>query len=271
MKDAIKGLGRIFLPARFRPGLEAICAAYKRVFYFGFRYKCPFCNSRLRTFLPFGLRFPVLKEEKVVGGGYRQNALCPICGSFDRERLLYLFLLRKTDVFEKPQKLLHVAPEARVADILRAKVTVDYLTADIAAENVMVKMDITDIRFPDDSFDAIICNHVLEHVIDDRKAMAELYRALKPGGWGVLQVPLSLSLKNTYEDALITTITGREEAFGQGDHVRIYAKDYQDRLAQAGFRVSVFEWVNEAESFGGGRNVFGLNEEECVYFVSKDR
>lgn len=268
MKEAIKACLRILIPVKLYPRLRA---TYKKVSYFGLRYKCPFCKSRLRTFLPFGLNFPVLKEKKVVGGGYRQNALCPICGSIDRERLLYLYLLHKTDIFQKPEKLLHVAPEARLADILRAKVNIDYLTADISSKNVMVEMDISNIRFPDDSFDVIICNHVLEHIIDDGKAMSELFRTLKPGGWAILQVPISLTLKNTYEDFSITTITGREKAFGQGDHVRIYAKDYQHRLAQSGFRVYVFNWVAEAENFGGQRNVFGLNEEECVYFVSKHR
>jgi ubiquinone/menaquinone biosynthesis C-methylase UbiE len=136
-----------------------------------------------------------------VGGGYRQNAVCPIS-------------------------------EAAVENILRAKVNVDYLTADVAAKKVMVAMDITNIRFPDNSFDVIICNHVLEHVIDDGKAMSELYRILNPGGWAILQVPISLTLKNTHEDFSITTITGREQAFGQEDHVRIYAEDYQARLAQ---------------------------------------
>jgi SAM-dependent methyltransferase len=266
MKEALKALLKMMIPVKFRPRLRA---TYERVSYFGFRYKCPLCNSRLKTFLPFGFTFPVLKAKKVVGGGYRQNALCPICGSLDRERLLYLYLLHKTDIFEKPKKLLHVAPEARLTARLRAKADIDYLTADISSKDVMVEMDITDIRFPDESFDAIICNHVLEHIIDDGKAMSELYRILKPGGWAILQVPLSLTLKNTYEDFSITTSTAREEAFGQADHVRVYAADYQDRLAQAGFRVSVFKWVTEAENFGGRRNVFGLNEEECVYSVSK--
>lgn len=132
-------------------------------------------------------------------------------------------------------------------------------------------MDITDIRFPDDYFDEIICNHVLEHVIDDGKAMSELYRILNPGGWAILQVPISLTLKNTYEDFSITTITGREQALGQDDHVRIYAEDYQARLAQAGFKVNVFKWVNERKNFGGRRNVFGLIEEEDVYSVTKHR
>lgn len=263
MNEAINSF-KVLAPLKFRPILRAI---YGRIYYFGLKYKCNLCNSRLRTFLPFGFTFAVLKEKKVVGGGYRQNSLCPVCGSVDRERLLYLYLLHKTDIFEKQKKVLHVAPEARVADILRAKVNIGYLTADISSRNVMVKMDITDIRFPNDSFDVIICNHVLEHIIDDGKAMSELYRTLKPGGWAILQVPLSLTLKNTYEDSSITTETAREQAFGQNDHVRIYAEDYKDRLMQAGFKVNVFKWVTE----GGRRNVFGLNKEECVYFVSKPR
>lgn len=248
--------------------LSRLIAVYKRIFYFGLRYKCPLCNSWLRTFLPFGLTFPVIMEKKIVGAGFRQNALCPICGSLDRERFLYLYLLHNTDVFVKPKKLLHVAPEARLASIFQLKANVDYLTADISSENVMIKMDITDIHFPEGFFDVIICNHVLEHIIDDRKAMSELYRTLKPGGWAILQVPLSLSLDSTYEDFSVTTKSGREEVFGQGDHVRIYAKDYQNRLAQAGFRVNVFKWAGE-RNFGGPKNIFGINEDECVYFVSK--
>jgi SAM-dependent methyltransferase len=211
----------------------------------------------------------VLEEKQVVAGGKRQMCTCPVCGCYDRQRLLYLYLLNKTDVFEKPIKLLHVAPEVSVENILRAKSNVDYLTADLSGKGVMVQMDITNIQFPDSFFDAIICNHVLEHVVDDRKAMSELYRTLKPGGWAILQVPLSLSLKNTYEDFSITTEKGREDAFGQKDHVRVYAKDYQDRLAKTGFEVSVFKWVTEAERFGGRRNVFALNEQEWVHFVRK--
>jgi len=268
MDKTIKAILKTVIPSEFLPTLRA---AMEKVVYFGFRYKCPLCNSRLRCFLPFGLKLSVFREKKVVGGGYRQNALCPICGSLDRERLLYLYLLKKTDLFEKPKKLLHVAPEPRVANILRTKVKVDYLTADISSKNVMVKMDITDICFPDHSFDAIICNHVLEHIIDDGKAISEFYRTLKPGGWAILQVPLSLTLKNTYEDFSIATIRGREEAFGQEDHVRIYAADYNDRLAHAGFKVTVFRWVTETATFGGRQNIFGLNEKECVYLVSKIR
>ncbi len=261
--ELIERCFKVFVPLRVRRRLRAL---YTRV---RCRYKCPFCDSRLRTFLPFGLDFPVLREKEVIGGGYRQNVLCPFCRSTDRERLVYLYLLHKTDIFDKHKNLLYVAPEPSVLNMLRTKAPIDCIAADIAPENGMVKVDITDIGFPDNSFDVILCNHVLEHIIDDRKAISELYRTLKPGGWAILQVPLSLTLKNTYEDASITTIRGREEAFGQEDHVRVYARDYEDRLVQAGFRLRVFKWVTESKNFGGRRNVFGLNKKECVYFVSK--
>jgi SAM-dependent methyltransferase len=134
----------------------------------------------VRASLPFGSRIPVLLDNQVIGGGYRDNALCPVCGSLDRERLLYLFLRSKTDVFDTPTRLLHVAPEPRLGEMLLAQANVHYLSADLHAGNVMLIMDITDICFPDSSFDAIICNHVLEHVTDDRRAISELARTLKP-------------------------------------------------------------------------------------------
>lgn len=120
---------------------------------------------------------------------------------------------------------------------------IDYLTADLLSRDAMIRMDIKDISFPDNAFDAIICNHVLKHIIDDRKAMGQLRRVLKPGGWTILQVPMSLSLDEIYEDFSITTGKGREEAFLQDDYVRIYAKDYVTRLEQAGFKVNVFDWL----------------------------
>lgn len=266
MKNAIQSFLKILRPVNLRPRLRA---THRRIYYFGFKYKCPLCNSYLRKFLPVGIKLPVLKEKNVVGGGYRQTGLCPVCGSYDRERLVYLYLLNKTDIFKKPHKLLYIAPETKLRDILENQASVNCLTADLYSNNAMVQMNITDIQFPDNSFDAIICNHVLEHIIDDYKAMSELYRTLKSGGWAILQVPLSLSLITTYEDFSITTTSGREKAFGQMDHVRIYAKDYKDRLEKVGFNVNVFKWNTEAEKYGGGKNSFGLNEEENVYHANK--
>lgn len=246
-----------------------VIKSLKRLKYYGFRYKCPVCSSNLQHLLPFGFNFAVLNKHNVVGGGCR-NVLCPVCASSDRDRLLYLYLLHKTNIFQKPTKLLHVGPEKSLKDILHKQANIDYLTADLYREDVMIKMDITNIQLPDNSFDTIICNHVLEHIVDDRRAMSELYRTLKPGGWAILQVPISLSLENTYEDWSVTTTSGREQVFGQADHVRIYAKDYKDRLEQIGFKVNVFEWSSEVEDFGGQNNIFGLNSDESVYVAIKD-
>lgn len=234
------------------------------------RIRCPFCGSKLRVFLPGGLKHPVLKEKKIVGGGYRLNALCPVCGSKDRERLVYLYLLHKTDIFNRHNKVLHVAPEANLEAVLRSRPTIDYVTADLYDQSVTVRMDITDMAYPDNSFDVIICNHVLEHTVDDRKAMGELFRTLKPGGYAILQVPISLSLENTHEDHSITAPSERERAFGQADHLRIYAKkDYRNRLEQVGFRVAEFNWRNENKNFGGPTNKFGLIKKESVYIARK--
>jgi predicted SAM-dependent methyltransferase len=269
MEETLKALLRPVIPARLRPRVKALYHAGLKVYFAGDRYICPICGSRLRKFLPGGLKLPVLKEKDVVGGGYYPNILCPICGSLDRTRLLYLYLSHKTNLFQKPQKVLHFAPEKAIEDEGRRVSGADYLTADLYADNVMLKVDITNIQFPDNSFNVIICNHVLEHVTDDRKAMREIYRVLKPGGWAILQVPISLVLEKTYEDFSITTRDGREQAFGQSDHVRLYARDYKDRLEQAGFKVNIFEWTAEAENFGARQNIFGLNEKETVYHVTK--
>jgi len=246
-------------------------AMLKRLYYFGFRYRCPLCHSQLRRFLPYGLNIQVLNDNDVIGGGFRKHALCPVCGSLDRERLLYLYLLHKTNVFVSNLRLLHIAPEALITDILCLRENVSYLTADISSKSVMIRMDVLDIQFPDNSFDAIICNHVLEHIIDDGKALSELYRILKPEGWAILQVPISLTLEKTLEDFAITSFSGREEAFGQGDHVRIYGRDYERRLSRAGFIVDVFSWSAEAENFGNSLNLFGLNAKESLYSVRKPK
>lgn len=265
MQSTIKTLLKAVIPARHRTKLRQL---FKNARFFGWRYKCPICDSHLSRLRPFGLKIPVLSEKKVIGGGYRLNAQCPVCYSTDRERLLYLYLSKKTNIFTEKVKLLHVAPEGGLSTIIKKYSNIDYLTADIASNTVMVKMDITKINYPDKSFDVIICNHVLEHIIDDTKAMKELYRILKPGGWGILQVPMSLSLNKTYEDFSVTTASEREEVFGQSDHVRIYAIDYVDRLKESGFQVSPFKWWNDKE-FANSKNKYGLIRGESVFLVNK--
>src|SRR5215217_3759989 len=243
--------------------------------YFGFRYKCPFCRGHFRKLHPCGHKHSVLREANVVGAGYRLNCRCPRCRSRDKERLLYLYLVNDTGIFDQNVRLLHVAPERNLSKEFSKHRNIDYLTADInpnaGSGQVMVKMDVTDIQYDDESFDAIVCRHVLEHVLDDRRAISEFYRTLKPGGWAILQVPVSLSLDTTLEDSAVTTREGRERVFGQANHVRLYGKDYKNRLEEAGFTVEEFEWTKSNERYGGSTNRYGLNENEVIYRASKPK
>src|SRR4249920_3892182 len=122
---------------------------------------------------------------------------------------------------------------------------INYVSANLDSPLAMIRMDISKIPYKANCFDVIICNHVLEHIPNDRQAMSDLYRVLKPGGWAILQVPISLSLDRTYEDPTAVTREEREKKFGQHDHVRIYAKDYKDRLENVGFTVEVYSFRKE--------------------------
>ena len=142
------------------------------------------------------------------------------------------------------KKMLHVAPEEQLSRLFGSALGIDYLSADLLSSNAMIRMDIMDIQYPDETFDVIYCSHVLEHVSDDRKAMRELHRVLRTGGWAILQVPISTA-EVTFEDPKITRPKERERAFGQFDHVRRYGADYKDRLEDAGFSVEVDGFVRD--------------------------
>jgi SAM-dependent methyltransferase len=260
IKNIIKGI----VPPKLRPVVKRTAL---QILYYGKAYHCPVCNSNVRLLNPLGYDLPVIFEKQIAGSGLR-NAMCPVCESSDRVRLLYLFLREKTNLFNEPLKLLHIAPEKPLTNLFIKQKTIDYLTADLNPEQVMVKMDITAIQYPDNSFDAILCNHVLEHIPDDRKAMSELHRILKSGGWAILQIPVSKVLEKTYEDSGITSPMDREKHFGQKDHVRIYGKDYTLRLKEAGFKVDEYIWINDPHLRNDG-NRFGLNKEETVFYCLK--
>jgi SAM-dependent methyltransferase len=255
----VKRVGLAVIPPAYHRQVGTIVSkvSYSRVgmavskaFNFGFGRYCPCCNAHLRRFSPFGL---VLRPE----------ALCPVCGSLDRHRLIYLYLRRRTDLFDgRPKRMLHVAPEAQLSRLFAGASGIDYLSADLSSSTAMVHMDITAIEYPDQTFDVIYCSHVLEHVIDDRKAMRELHRVLRTGGWAILQVPISTA-EETLEDPTITSPKDRERAFGQFDHVRRYGADYRDRLEEAGFSVEVDGFARELDDEEVTR--FGLIRSEDVY------
>jgi predicted SAM-dependent methyltransferase len=231
--------------------------------------KCPFCLFESDEFLSYGAKEEVFEKYQIIGGGYRKNVICPSCGSMDRERLLYLYLKELPILKNEDVKLLHMAPESSVRKFLSGIAKVEYITADNNRADVEHYVDITEIDEPDNAFDMIICNHVLEHVYDDRKAMTELNRVLQPDGLAILQVPISKILETTYEDSSIKEPTKRLRQFGQEDHVRIYGQDYTARLENAGFSVTSVEWWNNASKIFGSDNEYGLIEMETLFECSK--
>jgi SAM-dependent methyltransferase len=144
----------------------------------------------------------------------------------------------------RPKSLLHVAPEYEISNRLKKADFLDYWTSSFDGKNARAKIDITRISFPDDHFDAIYCSHVLEHVTEDRIAIHELWRILKPGRWALLQVPISPGLTTTLEDAAVVNPNDRARLYGQSDHVRAYGSDYPDRLREAGFDVTIFRAID---------------------------
>lgn len=190
-----------------------------------------------------------------------------MCGSLERHRLMHLYLHARTDLFDgRAKKMLHIAPEPQLSRLFKSVPAIHYLSADIEDPLAMEKLDITDIQRPESSFDVIYCSHVLEHVSDDAAAMAELYRVLKPRGWAVLQVPITVP--RTFEDSTITSPEERERVFGQWDHVRCYGPDYKDRLTKAGFLVEVDGFVRELDDDTIVR--CGLLANEDVYLCRKE-
>ncbi|MFM7859705.1 MAG: class I SAM-dependent methyltransferase [Flammeovirgaceae bacterium] len=211
-----------FVPRKYLQRLSGIGLKMLGVFYSGKNVECPICNHQYRSFLPYGRINP------------RPNALCPNCLSLERHRLIWLYLRDKTNFFQSQLRVLHIAPESCFIKPFEKQHSEGYITADIESPLAKVKMDIHQIPFGENHFDAVLCNHVLEHVQDDIKAMSEIRRVLKPGGWAILQVPFFHPIPDsTFEDNAITDPRKREKAFGQDDHVRKFGKDYAARIAKA--------------------------------------
>jgi len=199
----------------------------------GKKYTDPIDGKSFRKFLSYGY-------EK-----QRKNALSPSTLSLERHRLLWLYLKEETDFFTTPKKVLHMAPEQCFLTIFKKQKNIDYTTADLYSPIADVKADILNLPFDNNSFDVVFCNHVLEHISDDTKAMQELYRVLKPNGMGIFQIPQDLSRATTFEDNVITDKKERTKIFGQYDHVRIYGRDYFDKLRSIGFKVEEVDYTKK--------------------------
>ncbi|MBW7869541.1 MAG: class I SAM-dependent methyltransferase [Flavobacteriia bacterium] len=223
--------------------------------YKGDRYTDPIDGRSYREFLPYGY-------EK-----QRQNVLSPGTLSLERHRLMWLYLINETGFFKDNLKVLHMAPEQSFYKRFRKLQNLDYTTCDLNSPIADVKADIQNLPFENNSFDVIFCNHVLEHVADDKKALSELYRVMKPGGWGIFQVPIRYQLDKTFEDPTITDKKERIEKFGQYDHVRVYGMDYYDTLKSAGFEVEKVILSNKLSDEEIKR--FALEKNEILPVVRK--
>ncbi|MFS4449233.1 class I SAM-dependent methyltransferase [Maribacter sp. 2307UL18-2] len=231
----MKKLFKLILNSLPRPLLIRLSYFIRPILAFAMRGKNhtdPIDGRRFRSFLPYGYENP------------RANVLSPSTLSLERHRLLWIYLKNETDFFTARHKVLHFAPEQAFYKRFRKLRNLDYTTTDLNSPLANVKADICNLPFDDNSYDVIFCNHVLEHIPDHTKAMQELYRILKPGGWGIFQIPQDLNRRVTFEDNSITDKKERAKIFGQYDHVRIYGLDYFDKLRSIGFQVEEVDYTS---------------------------
>jgi SAM-dependent methyltransferase len=238
------------VPREYRYLVRGGVFALMRPFFIGDRVDCPCCGGSYRRFVSLGGR----------------SLLCPGCSSAGRHRLLSLYLRDRTSVYRDSLRVVHFAAEYSLLRGLRELDNLDYIPADLDPPRGARRLDMTEIELESGSVDMVICSHVLEHIPDDRKAMAELRRILKPEGSALLMVPQDRRRAETYEDPSITSPADRAAAFGQSDHVRIYGRDFIDRLESVGFRVRSEDY---ARALGGEAIArYGLSEGDVIYVCS---
>jgi len=255
MKKLISLFTRIF-PRQTLIRFSYLFSLLIRPFYIGNKVECPICGGHFRKFLPYGY------------GKAMDNRLCPKCLSLERHRLLWLYLKEKTGFFTDHLKVLHFAPEQPFLKRFRALKNLDYTTADLDSPIADLHLDVTNIDLPDEQYDVVICNHVLEHVSDAGKAFSEIKRILKPGGWAVLMVPINPDV-DTWEDPTITDPEERKRCFGQYDHVRQFGRDYAHVLERAGFDVVADKLYYELSDEQRARLRLARRGEELVFVAFK--
>ncbi len=254
MKSLFKRILNI-VPRTFLIRISYIVRPFLAFLLKGNTFTDPIDGNSFRSFLPYGY------------GVQRQNALSPSTLSLERHRLLWLYLKNETRFFTDKIKVLHFAPEQAFYKRFKRLQNLDYTTTDLNSPLADVKADICDLPFNDNTFDFILCNHVLEHIPDDTKALQELFRVLKPEGMGIFQIPQDLSREITFEDDTITDKKERAKIFGQYDHVRVYGRDYFDKLRSTGFKVREINYTTVLSQ--DEITEYGLAKGEIIPVVSK--
>lgn len=206
-------------------------------------HHCYVCKADLREFVPYrdgsaGIP-PFIRELDLIGSDV-DHFNCPLCKCHDRERHLFMFFDRLSLWPKSDAHVLHIAPEKRLAQIFLGRPLAEYIRGDLFPTSPeFQRVDITGMDFPDNHFDMVLCNHVLEHVPDDTRAISELYRVVKPGGVAILQTPFSPILAQSFQDEGINTDERRLRFYGQEDHVRVYGNDLFRKIASAGFTLAI--------------------------------
>lgn len=256
----MKKLYKFLLNKLPRPLLIRLSYLFKKIapiVYKGNNVECPVCNRSYSKFLSYGSSI-----------AHRENVLCPGDLTLERHRLMWLYLKDHSDFFTSNKlNVLHIAPEQCFHQRFKQQENLNYLTGDLVSPIADLHFDLHQIPLEENRFDVIFCNHVLEHVNDANQCMRELYRVMKPGGWGIMQVPQDFDREITFEDSSITSEEDRERYYWQKDHVRLFGKDYPNWLENAGFNVEVFE--KEKFYSTSQINRFRLQEKEILYIVHK--
>ena len=241
---------------------------FRIIYYKGKKFTCPICNYQASSFLAYGTDNEAIKKYKIIPMGYRKNVLCPKCYSKDRERLIYLFIktLLNNKLLNYNSKIIHFAPEIAIEKNFFRKNFNNYLTADIASDKVDFNLDLQNFNFTQSNFDLVICNHVLEHIEDDVKALENIFNLLKPGGFAILQVPFSNLIIKDFSLANLNSKKDRLKYYGQEDHVRIYSKNgFVNKIKNTGFDLKIYK----SSEFYDKKNNLGLVENEEIFFATK--
>lgn len=256
----MKKLYKILLNKLPRPLLIRLSYPFKFIapfLYKGDNVECTVCGKKFSKFLSYGSDV-----------AHRDNVLCPNDLTLERHRLMWLYLKGHSNFFTKKDiSVLHIAPEQCFHKKFKSQGNLNYLTGDLVSPIADLHFDLHDIPLEDNRFDVIFCNHVMEHVDDAIRCMSELHRVMKPGGWGIMQVPQDFTREETFEDPSITSEEDREKYYWQKDHVRLFGRDYPNWLKKAGF--GVIEFDKESNYSQELIEKYRLDKKEILYIVSK--
>lgn len=256
----MKKLYKYLLNKLPRPLLIRLSYPFKLIapiIYKGDNVECTVCEKKFSKFLSYGSDI-----------AHRENVLCPNDLTLERHRLMWLYLKDHSDFFTKKDlSVLHIAPEQCFHKKFKNQNNLNYLTGDLVSPIADIHFDLHDIPLEENRFDVVFCNHVMEHVDDAIQCMSELHRVMKPGGWGIMQVPQDFTRDETFEDPSIVSEEDREKHYWQKDHVRLFGKDYPDWLKKAGFKVEEFD--KESNYSEKLIEKYCLDKKEILYIVSK--